>query len=179
MTNPQTILKTHAPGRIRGAVTLFFTGLFFTGLVGMTGLCNTKLSATTLEHSQQSISETAVSKQLNSSTECRYLSLFELLSVTDDLSRSLRQIHLFARYHENELAGYQVEHVASNSLFQEHGLKVGDFITTLNNIALSEQSLWANEIRLLPQLEEFSVQIKRQDQLIMLRYIIGGNLQCM
>ncbi|MBL4868223.1 MAG: hypothetical protein JKY67_17805 [Pseudomonadales bacterium] len=69
--------------------------------------------------------------------------------------------------------------MASNSLFQEHGLKVGDFITTLNNIALSEQSLWANEIRLLPQLEEFSVQIKRQDQLIMLRYIIGGNLQCM
>jgi len=111
-------------------------------------------------------------------TECRYLSKFELNSVADNVGKSLRQILLSAQYTGNELTGYWIKHVSANSIFSTYGLKRGDLILGLNNIKLSDQNRWAQEITNLKQMTDFSLQIKRQQQQITLKFILSGELQC-
>ena len=112
------------------------------------------------------------------SSECRYLSQFELQSLTDNVGESLSQIHLSARYRGPNLEGYFIKHVSSNSIFTHYGLKRGDTIIRLNNIDLADQRSWAAEVRQLPYRAELNLDIMRQGRMIRLHYILDGNLQC-
>ena len=114
----------------------------------------------------------------SSSSECRYLSQFELQSLADNVGESLSQIHLSARYRGPHLEGYFIKHVSSNSIFTHYGLKRGDTIIRLNNIDLADQRSWATEVRQLPHRAELNLDIMRQGRMIRLHYILDGNLQC-
>lgn len=112
---------------------------------------------------------------------CHYLDPQEITLAMTEPQLYFNDIELIPQMNSEvpqQWLGYQVGFLRPDSWVSQFGLKSGDLIAAVNEVSIQDLVAFNQELKSIPQLQQFSLTIERDSSALQLHFLYGEQAQC-